>query len=59
MGFVLIALIITLLICAISLPLHVFIRKLSFRNAVTNPTFWVSTLLVSFLVSFFVSLSDS
>ena len=59
MQFVLIALITMILICTISLPLHVFIRKLSFKNTATNLRFWVSTLFVSILVAFLVSLSDS
>ena len=59
MESILTALITTLLICTISLPLHVFIRKLSFRDTVTNLKFWASTLSVSILVAFLVSLSDS
>ena len=59
MEFVLIALITTLLICAIGLPLHVIIRKLPLRNTVTDPKFWVSTLSVSTLVAVLVSLSEA
>lgn len=59
MGSVLIALIIMSLICTISLPIHVFIRKLSFRNTITDLRFWISTLSVSILASLLVNLSGS
>ena len=58
MEFASIALITTLLVGGISLPLHVLIQKLSLRNTVTNIRFWASTLLVSALIAFLVTLSD-
>jgi len=59
LNFIFIAVITTLLISAISLPLHVYFRKLSFRNTITDPRYWVSTLSVSMIVALLVSLGGS
>ena len=57
--FIATAAITMLLISAISLPLHVYFRKLSLRNVITDPRFWASTLAVSIVVAILVSLGDS
>ena len=59
MGYFLIVGIILLLILLISLPLHVFIRKLSIRGSITDPKFWAATLSVSIIVAFIVNLENS
>jgi len=56
---ILIAAVTMLLICTISLPLHVFIRKLSFIDTITDLRFWASTLPISILIALLVGLSDS
>jgi hypothetical protein len=58
-GFILVAAVIMLLICTISLPLHVFIRKLSFIDTITDLNFWALTLSISILIALLVGLSDS
>ncbi|MEE2701037.1 MAG: hypothetical protein VX800_02485 [Chloroflexota bacterium] len=47
-----------LLIVGLSLPLHVFTRKLSFRETITDMKFWISTVLASILVSLIVVWSE-
>lgn len=57
--FIATAVITVLLISAISLPLHVYFKKLSFRNTITDPRFWALTVSVSIVVALLVSLGDS
>ena len=57
--FIATAVIIMLLISAISLPLHVYFRKLSLRSTIADPRFWASTLSVSIVVALLVSLGGS
>jgi hypothetical protein len=59
MGFILVAAVTMLLICTISLPMHVFIRKLSFIDTITDLKFWAFTLSISILIALLVVLSDS
>ena len=59
MEFILISAVTMLLICTISLPLHVFIRRLSFIDTITDLKFWAWTLSISILIALLVGLSDS
>ena len=59
MEFILVAAVTMLLICTISLPMHVFIRKLSFIDTITDLKFWAFTLSISILIALLVVLSDS
>ena len=58
MRFIMIAGVAVLLIVGLSLPLHVFTRKLSFRETITDMKFWISTVLASILVSLIVVWSE-
>ena len=59
MGYSLIAIVVVLLIITISLPMHVFVRKISFRETMVDLRFWVVTLMVSVAVSLLVKLSEN
>ena len=59
MGYSLIAIVVALLIITISLPIHVFVRKISFRETMVDLRFWVVTLMVSVAVSLLVKLSEN
>ena len=58
MRFIGIAGVTVLLIVGLSLPLRLFIRKLSFRETITDMKFWISTVLASILVSLIVVWSE-
>ena len=58
MRFIMIAGVAVLLIVGLSLPLHVFTRKLSLRETITDMRFWISTVLASILVSLIVVWSE-
>ncbi len=57
MAFLMVVATTTALILIISVPLHVFVRKLSFRATLTDSLFWASTLATSIAVAVLVSLS--
>ena len=56
--FILIVIITIFLISTISLPLHVYFRKLSFRKAITDIRFWIFTLFISILVAVIANLEN-
>lgn len=56
--FILITIITILLISTISLPLHVYFRKLSFRNTIADIKFWIFTLSISILVAVITNLEN-
>jgi len=56
--FIVITSVVVLLIVGLSLPLHVFTRKLSLRETITDMRFWISTVLASILVSLIVVWSE-
>ncbi len=58
MRFIVITSVVVLLIVGLSLPLHVFTRKLSLRETITDMRFWISTVLASILVSLIVVWSE-
>ena len=58
MRFIVITSVVMLLIVGLSLPLHVFTRKLSLRETITDMRFWISTVLASILVSLIVVWSE-
>ena len=58
MRFIVITSVVILLIVGLSLPLHVFTRKLSLRKTITDMRFWISTVLASILVSLIVVWSE-
>ena len=57
-GFASVSAITFLLIVMISLPLHVLLRKLSFRRTISDPRFLASSVSISLLVGAVVSLGD-
>jgi ABC-type sulfate transport system permease component len=57
-GFASVIAITFLLIVIISLPLHVLLRRLSFRRTIRDPRFLASSVLISLLVGAVVSLGD-
>lgn len=59
MGYILVAVVVALLIVTISLPIHVFVRKISFRETMVDLRFWVVTFIVSVAVALLVKLSES
>ena len=59
MGYILVAVVVALLIVTISLPIHVFVRKISFRETMVDLRFWVVTFMVSVAVALLVKLSES
>ena len=58
MRFIVITSVVVLLIVGLSFPLHVFTRKLSLRETITDMRFWISTVLASILVSLIVVWSE-
>ena len=58
MWFIVITVVTVLLITLISLPLHVYIRKLSFRESITDLRYWMIIVPVSLVVGLLVTLSD-
>ena len=58
MRFIVITSVVVLLIVGLSFPLHVFTRKLSLRETITDMRFWISTVLASILVSLMVVWSE-
>jgi ABC-type sulfate transport system permease component len=57
-GFASVSAIAFLLIVIISLPLHVLLRRLSFRRTISDPRFLASSVSISLLVGAVVSLGD-
>ncbi|MCH2309254.1 MAG: hypothetical protein MK357_06175 [SAR202 cluster bacterium] len=58
MWFIVITLVTVLLITLISLPLHVYIRKLSFRESITDLRYWMIVFPVALVVALLVTFSD-
>ena len=54
MDLIVVALVTIFLIILISLPLHVFYRKISFQSVLQDWRFWTTTILVSVIVSVIV-----
>ncbi len=59
MEYIFVAVVVASLIVAISLPIHVFVRKISFRETMVDLRFWVATSIVSVAVALLVKVSES
>ena len=54
MDLIIVTLVTIFLIFLVSLPLHVFYRNISFQSVLLDWRFWVTTILVSVIVSMIV-----
>jgi len=54
MDLIIVTLVTIFLIILVSLPLHVFYRNISFQSVLLDWRFWVTTILVSVIVSMIV-----
>ena len=59
MEYIFVAVVVASLIVIISLPIHVFVRKISFRETMVDLRFWVATSIVSVAVALLVKVSES
>ncbi len=59
MEYIFVAVVVASLIVTISLPIHVFVRKISFRETMVDLRFWVATSIVSVAVALLVKVSES